>query len=140
MMLAGGILKRRGCPMTPAAIDETHAPQAESWLSDANGHPDFPVQNLPLGIFSEVGGTARGGVAIGDHIIDLAAIVSLLNGEAKQAAVADSGPTLKPLLELGAGTRRALRRGLFARLKAYANADKVRHALYQTADGNRHLP
>src|SRR3546814_3666237 len=76
MMLAGGILKRRGCPMTPAAIDETHAPQAESWLSDANGHPDFPVQNLPLGIFSEVGGTARGGVAIGDHIIDLAAIVS----------------------------------------------------------------
>src|SRR3546814_12552660 len=84
MLLAGGILKRRGCPMTPAAIDETHAPQAESWLSDANGHPDFPVQNLPLGIFSAVGGTARGGVAIGDHIIDLAAIASLLNGASSE--------------------------------------------------------
>src|SRR3546814_10183139 len=83
---------------------------------------------------SGVGGTARGGFAIGDHCIDLAAIVSLLNGEAKQAAVAASGPTLNPLMALGAGPRRALRRALFVLLTDSAKEDTVRPALYQAAD------
>jgi len=36
-------------------IDTTHDPERKSWVSDANGHPDFPIQNLPLGIFSTEG-------------------------------------------------------------------------------------
>jgi fumarylacetoacetase len=53
-------------------IDDTHDPGRESWVDSANGHPEFPVQNLPLGIFSEPRGRSRPGVAIGDYIFDLA--------------------------------------------------------------------
>ena len=46
-------------------IDETHDPALTSWVASANGHPDFPIQNLPFGVFSPSGGAPRGGVAIG---------------------------------------------------------------------------
>ena len=54
-------------------IDETHAPERRSWVASANQHADFPIQNLPFGVFSPPGGAPRGGVAIGDEIFDLAA-------------------------------------------------------------------
>ena len=44
-----------------------------SWLESANGDTDFPIQNLPYGVFDD-GKGARVGVAIGDQIIDVAAI------------------------------------------------------------------
>lgn len=43
-----------------------------SWVASANGHADFPLQNLPLGIFSRAGLSPRCGVAIGDSILGLA--------------------------------------------------------------------
>ena len=45
------------------ALDETHDPKRKSWVASAEGHPDFPIQNLPLGIFSPPNGEPRGGVA-----------------------------------------------------------------------------
>jgi fumarylacetoacetase len=33
-------------------LDETHDPKRQSWVRSANGHADFPIQNLPVGIFS----------------------------------------------------------------------------------------
>ena len=54
-------------------IDETHAADRTSWVGSANGHAMFPIQNLPLGVFSPEGGPARGGVAIGDSIFDIGA-------------------------------------------------------------------
>jgi fumarylacetoacetase len=54
-----------------AGIDETHAADLTSWVASANGHADFPIQNLPFGIFSPKEGAPRGGVAIGDDILDL---------------------------------------------------------------------
>ena len=55
-----------------SAIDETHDPRRQSWVASANGHSEFPIQNLPFGVFSPPGGPPRGGVAIGDMIFDLA--------------------------------------------------------------------
>lgn len=56
-------------------IDETHDPARTSWVESANGHPDFPIQNLPLGVFSTgIPGDKRIGVAIGDKILDLRAL------------------------------------------------------------------
>src|SRR4051812_21124359 len=49
-----------------------------SWVHSAQGS-DFPIQNLPLGIFSEAKGRRRPGVAIGDYVLDLAAIADLLD-------------------------------------------------------------
>ena len=53
------------------AIDETHDPALQSWIGSANGHPDFPIQNLPLGVFSVGTKGPHIGVAIGDSVLDL---------------------------------------------------------------------
>lgn len=44
-----------------------------SWVDSANGHSDFPHQNLSFGIFIPLGLPPRGGVAIGDELFDLSA-------------------------------------------------------------------
>ncbi len=51
--------------------DHTHDPALISWVESANGHPDFPVQNLPLGVFRVSDGAPRIGVAIGESVLDL---------------------------------------------------------------------
>lgn len=128
-------------------IDETHDPRRESWVASAKGHADFPIQNLPLGIFSPPGGTAHGGVAIGDRIFDLRAALDhgLFASEAAAAASAAAGPTLNPLMALGQGPRRALRRRVSAllavdatdRAKTEAIATRL---LHNAAECTLHLP
>ena len=44
-------------------IDHTHDPSLQSWVASANGHPDFPIQNLPFGVFGPLAGAPRGGIA-----------------------------------------------------------------------------
>ena len=72
-----------------SVIDETHDPRRESWVASARGHAEFPIQNLPFGVFSPSGGAPRSGVAIGDAIFDLKAGLEagLFTGEAARAAV-----------------------------------------------------
>src|SRR5579871_6284891 len=100
-----------------AAIDETHDIRRHSWVASANGHSEFPIQNLPLGVFSPAGGPPRGGIAIGDMIFDIAAALEagLFAGEARSAAEAAAGAALNPLMALGAGPRAALRKRPSAR-------------------------
>lgn len=64
-----------------------HTANARSWVEHANGHSDFPLQNLPMGIFSRPGEAKRCGVAIGDAILDLEAVLAagLFDGAAKAA-------------------------------------------------------
>ena len=66
-------------------IDHTHDPAACSWVPDADAYADFPVQNLPLGVFSGGGGTPRIGVDIGDWCVDLEALAPRLPEEARAA-------------------------------------------------------
>src|SRR3954453_11493791 len=96
--------------------DETHDKARQSWVASANGHAEFPLQNLPFGVFSPPGCTVpdarpRGGIAVGDMILDLRAAhdAGLFPGAAANAAAAASGPSLNPLMALGAEPRRALR-------------------------------
>jgi hypothetical protein len=58
--------------------DETNDPTLTSWCESAQGS-DFPIQNLPLGIFSVGERRRRAGVAIGDYVLDLAGIADLLD-------------------------------------------------------------
>ena len=53
-------------------IDDTHDPKRTSWVESANrADGDFPIQNLPLGVFRVAGeNRARIGIAIGDSILD----------------------------------------------------------------------
>ncbi len=126
------------------ALDETHDPARRSWVASANqAGTDFPIQNLPLGVFSRAGGEKRGGIAIGDQVLDLAAALAagLFDGDAGEAAGAASGPVLNPLLALGRGASRALRRRVSAILAA-GSADQAVAAgcLVPMAEVALHLP
>ena len=88
------------------ALNETHDPQLQSWVASANdGQTDFPIQNLPFAIFRRQGSKEafRGGVAIGDQIVDMAAAVKagVFTGDALEAAQAATEPTLNHLMGLG---------------------------------------
>ncbi|HTR38647.1 MAG TPA: fumarylacetoacetase [Bryobacteraceae bacterium] len=94
------------------ALNETHNPARRSWVPGANvPDGDFPVQNLPFGIFRTPGREPRGGVAIGGSIFDLGAglELGLFTGITATAARAASGATLNPLMALGADAASALR-------------------------------
>ncbi len=119
-------------------IDATHDASRQSWVASANGHAEFPIQNLPFGVFSPLGDRPRGGVAIGDAILDLEAAIPHLGRAARAAAEAASGATLNPLLALGAAERRALRAALADLLDAAAPARP--DLLHRAADCTLHLP
>ena len=121
--------------------DATHDPALRSWVTSANdGATDFPIQNLPFGIFSRDGAEPRGGVAIGDRILDVRAAIGagLLHGPAAEAA---AGPTLNPLMARGRASSAALRADLSALLRegsgAAAHADRI---LVPMAEARMHLP
>ena len=124
-------------------IDETHSPARRSWVASANEHADFPIQNLPLCVFATTEGAARGGVAIGDEIFDLAAALELglFDGLAGRAAEAACGATLNPLFALGREARVALRRRLGDILDAdgrdRAKVEALRSRLIHRADDCR---
>jgi fumarylacetoacetase len=128
-------------------IVETHDPRRESWVASARGHSEFPIQNLPLGVFSRRGESPHGGVAIGDMIFDIKAGLEagLFSGEAAAAAKAASGPALNPLMALGPAPRVALRRQLSALLSA-ENPERAKiealsaRLLHKAADCTMHLP
>lgn len=89
-------------PINLAQLDETHDIELKSWVKSANKHPDFPIQNLPMGVFKQHDNTARCGVAIGDFIIDLAklAAMSPFTGLASEALSRLTGATLNPFMQL----------------------------------------
>jgi fumarylacetoacetase len=105
----------------PIALDETHDARARSWLDSANRTDcEFPIQNLPFAVFRR-GGSAeefRGGVAIGDQIVDLAALakLGLFEEQAAQGIRAGAQSSLNSLMRLGAGVWIAVRRALFESL------------------------
>jgi fumarylacetoacetase len=125
------------------SLDRSHDPALKSWVASANGHDDFPIQNLPFGVFSPAGEAPRGGVAIGDSILDLNAAVGvgLFTGDALIAARAASGPVLNPLMALGSGPRRALRLRLSELFEDNApERAKVEPLLHTAGDCALHLP
>ncbi|MWC45653.1 fumarylacetoacetase [Sphingomonas carotinifaciens] len=123
-------------------VDETHDPARTCWVPGANGHSDFPIQNLPLGIFSTAGTDPHGGIAIGDHVLDLCALADagLLNGPGLDAAKAAAAPTLNALLALGCGPRAALRTQVSALLSDAVNQPVVSPLLRRISDCTMHVP
>jgi fumarylacetoacetase len=107
--------------------DHTHDAARRSFVASANGHADFPIQNLPLGVVSPGGAAPRAAVAIGDEVLDLEAALDagLLHGAAADAAEAARGGRLNDLLALGPNARRALRARLSDLLDA-ASPDRAK--------------
>jgi fumarylacetoacetase len=83
-------------------VNETHDPRLRSWVESANDSAsDFPIQNLPFGIFrkNKSNEKPRGGVAIGDQVLDLAAL-GLETGPNLNVLAAAGRPTWKTLRKL----------------------------------------
>jgi fumarylacetoacetase len=91
-----------------------------SWVVSANDvGSDFPIENLPYGVFRH-GGHTRIGVAIGDRILDLDGCASqgLLAPLSEELVAACRAPLVNPLMALGPAAWAALRRHLSALLDA----------------------
>jgi len=127
--------------MSAAMLDATHDPAARSWLDAAHAPGcDFPLQNLPHAVFRRAGSNEafRGGVAIGDQVIDLQALLQagVFEGLATTAAGAAAQSTLNDFFAQGPAAWKALRHALFALLKEGTPADtaRVRRALVPMAE------
>jgi fumarylacetoacetase len=58
-----------------SGIDRVQHGRSTSWVVSANAaNADFPLQNLPYGVFRTAGTLPRVGVAIGDQILDLSVV------------------------------------------------------------------
>ncbi|HET7816240.1 MAG TPA: fumarylacetoacetate hydrolase family protein, partial [Sphingomicrobium sp.] len=120
-----------------SGLDDTRDPSLSSWVQSADGHRDFPVQNLPLGIFSEAKGLRRPGVAIGDYVLDLGGIADLLDEEWR----ADfRQPILNAWLSRGPDEHRALRQRLAEILTDERYRDDVEPNLIGQSEVRMHVP
>ena len=120
--------------------DETHAPDLRSWVPGADAHAEFPVQNLPYGVFSpQAGSPARIGVAIGEWILDLRALThaGLLSPELVDAV---SQRSLNALMGLPQSERLTLRRRLSQLLSQSTYRAEVEPLLHPAEASVLHLP
>jgi len=121
-------------------LDETHDPSHSSWVDSANAaDTDFPIQNLPYGVFRPGPGEAwRTGVAIGDRILDLARARA---GGGLDAAADCEGDSLNGFMSRGpvawSALRLALSRGL---RRGSACESRWRDALVPAAQAELRLP
>ena len=98
-------------------LNATHDPRLTSWVASANGgQTDFPIQNLPFAVFRRRGSAEawRGGVAIGNQIVDMAAAVAagVFSGAAEAPARAAGQSTLNDLMQMGPQPSSDLRQAL----------------------------
>jgi fumarylacetoacetase len=104
--------------MSAVTLDATHDAARRSWLDSANvPGADFPLQNLPLGVFRTGAAAPRIGVAIGGSVLDLGAALEVGALELNlQVAEACCAPRLNALMGLGAAARGEMRRAVHSLL------------------------
>jgi len=116
--------------------DDSNDPALESWVETAR-RSDFPIQNLPLGIFSVGERRRRAGVAIGDYVLDLAGIADLLDEEWRGDLLQ---PVLNGWLARGPQAQRDLRLRLVELLSDERYCDDVEPELVGQTEVRMHLP
>jgi fumarylacetoacetase len=125
-------------------MNETHNPNLTSWISSANlPGSDFPIQNLPFGVFKRnKTGLQHVGVAIGDQILDITAARNegCFTGMAEEAAEACSDETLNRLLARGHEHWSALRSQISHLLSDESNRAHVERCLVPMSDVEMHVP
>ena len=124
-------------------LNETHDPARQSFVESANvAGSDFPIQNLPFGVFRTAAGLPpQVGVAIGDQILDVAAAAGAgFAGLAGEAAAACAAPRLNPLMALGPAAWSALRLALSRALSATHGEARLRAHLTPMREAQMLLP
>lgn len=127
-------------------LNETHDPQLRSWVASANAAgTDFPIQNLPFAVFRRrnTDEPFRGGVAIGDRILDLrlAAEAPSFNDDIRKLLQAGAQEKLNALMALGSQAWSALRLALSRALREGAKEEKdLQSCLVAQADVEYDVP
>ena len=127
-------------------LNETHNPALKSFVATANdGITDFPIQNLPFAVFRCTGSdeSFRGGVAIGDQIVDLSRLhrARLLSGDAADACETAAEPTLNALMAKGSAASSALRLALSRLLRSGSTHEaEMLACLVPQSDAEHALP
>ena len=127
-------------------IDQTHDLQLRSWVGSANdAASDFPVQNLPLGMFRRAGSEERfrACVAIGDFVLDLGdlRVASLLTEIEPWRAALTAHASLNAFMAAGRPALKALRRGLSRVLReGFSQQDALSGSLIAQADAEFTVP
>jgi fumarylacetoacetase len=122
--------------ITASKLDDTHDPALRSWIASANdGATDFPIQNLPFGVFRhDFEERPRVGIAIGDQVLDCLAA-------ARAGCFAALGPlvddalqswSLNALLALGRADAREIRRAASLLLREGTSEAKRAQALRES--------
>ena len=108
-------------------MNATHDPALRSWVDSANdAETDFPIQNLPFGVFSREGDSDRRiGVAIGNEILDVRAAVDGNLVRVPGAASACRSSTLNELMAMPGSEISLLRGELSALLSGEKPADNL---------------
>jgi fumarylacetoacetase len=125
------------------SLNETHDSARRSFVDSANAPDgDFPIQNLPFGVFRPMPEAApRVGVAIGDRILDVAAAASSFDGLAGEAARSCAAASLNHLMSLGPQAWSALRLAVSRALSAeHGDEKKLRQHLAPMAQVAIELP
>ena len=110
-----------------------------SWVESANNaDTQFPLNNLPYGVFSTADKDARCGVAIGDHVLDLKGLES-------EGVIAFDGvfksTSWNSFMALGQTQWKALRARLMELLAEASNQrDVVKKHLVDLENAQLHLP
>lgn len=107
-------------------------PALKSWI-EVQPHSDFPIQNLPFGVFKTAQSSERVGVRIGDFVIDLKALFVLGYLENLQFELMDfDTPYLNTLMEKGKKGTRELRNRISKLLDAnFMDLQKNEHHVGQ---------
>jgi fumarylacetoacetase len=117
-------------------IDASNDPALTSWCESAQGS-EFPIQNLPLGIFSVGERRRRAGIAIGDYVLDLSGIADLLDEDWREDL---SQPVLNGWLARGPEVQSALRLRLIELLTDEKYRDDVEPQLVGQTEVRLHVP
>ena len=107
-----------------------------SWVGSAEGS-DFPLENLPLGIFSVGERRRRSGVAIGDYVVDLVGIGDLLEEDWREDL---SQPVLNGWLSRGPEAQGSLRGRLQELLSDEKYRNEVEPQLVGQTEVRLHVP
>ncbi len=115
----------------------------KSWIH-YSANTDFPIQNIPLGIFSVAGDSKKVCTIIGDTIIDLHGLSSygILNVPFFKTSDFEQ-EYLNPLLQKGKSSLRELRRNiadLFDAGNKFVNRDLCKINFYKKEEVSLHLP
>jgi fumarylacetoacetase len=119
-------------------------PSLRSWISVPEGS-DFPIQNLPFGVFTTSGSTARVGTRIGDTVIDLSILAASGQLEVAGLTAEDfSQEFLNSMMKKGKEATRRLRQALSdlfsTENQAAATNESIQKALFAVNEVDMCMP